>query len=106
MNFMKTVPTKALLTAILAAASYATHASGLDEPSRASVTIRYDDLNLSAPAGVASLKQRVSRAAEQVCADQYGSDPMGMTLRKSCVRRTSEKALAQVKWPEKLQSRW
>jgi UrcA family protein len=101
MNFMKTVLTKALLTAILAAVSYAAHASGVDEPSRPSVTIRYDDLNLSAPAGVASLKQRVSRAVEQVCAEQYGSDPIGRTLRQSCVRRTTVKALAQVKWPEK-----
>jgi len=42
-NFMKTVPTRALLTAILAAVSYATHASGADEPSGVSVTIRYDD---------------------------------------------------------------
>ena len=101
MNFIKTVPTTALLTAILAAVSYATHASGVDEPSRVSVTIRYDDLNLSAPAGVASLKQRVSRAAEQVCADKYGSDPIGRTLRRSCVRRATKKTLAQVKWPEK-----
>ena len=101
MNFMKTVPTRALLAAVLAAVSYATHASGADEPSGGSVTIRYDDLNLSAPAGVASLKQRVSRAVEQVCAEQYGSDPIGRTLRQSCVRRTTKKALAQVKWPEK-----
>ena len=101
MNFMKTVQTTALLTAILAAVSYATHASGVDEPSRVSVTIRYDDLNLSAPAGVASLKRRVSSAAEQVCADHYGSDPIGRSLRQSCVRRATEKALAQVKWPEK-----
>ena len=101
MNFMKTVPTRVLLTAILAGVSYAKHASGADKQSGVSVTIRYDDLNLSAPAGVASLKQRASRAAEQVCADQYGSDPIGRTLRKSCVRRTTEKTLAQVKWPEK-----
>ena len=101
MIFIKTVPTKVLLTAILAAVSYTTHASGADEPSGSSVTIRYDDLNLSVPADVASLKQRVSRAAEQVCADQYGSDPIGRTLWQSCVRRTTEKTLAQVKWPEK-----
>jgi UrcA family protein len=101
MNFIKTVPTKVLLTAILAAVSYTTHASGADGPSGSSVTIRYDDLNLSVPADVASLKQRVSRAAEQVCADQYGSDPIGRTLWQSCVRRTTEKTLAQVKWPEK-----
>jgi UrcA family protein len=101
MNFIKTVPTRVLLTAILAAVSCATHANGADKPSGGSVTVRYGDLNLSVPAGVASLKQRVSRAAEQVCADQLSTDPFFGILRQSCVRRATEKALAQVKWPEK-----
>ena len=101
MNFIKTVPTKVLLTAILAAVSYDTHASSADESGQPSVTVRYDDLDLSVPADVASLKRRVYRAAEQVCADQYGSDPIGRTLWQSCVRRATRKTLAQVKWPEK-----
>lgn len=101
MNMMKTFPTRVLLTAILGAVSYATHASGSDEQGRIAVTVRYDDLNLSAPAGVASLKRRVSRAAEQVCTDGYGRDPFGKSLQLRCMRRATDKALAQVKWPEK-----
>ena len=101
MNFMKTFPTRELLTAILGAVSYATHASGADEQGSVAITVRYDDLNLSAPAGVASLKRRVSRAAAQVCADGYGSDPVGKRLQLTCIRRATDKALAQVKWPEK-----
>ena len=101
MNLMKRFQTRALLTAILGAVSYATHASVADEQDSVAVTVRYDDLNLSAPAGVASLKRRVSRAAEQVCADGYGSDPIGKSLQLRCIRRATDKALAQVKWPEK-----
>ena len=99
MNFMKTVPTRALLTAILAAVSHATYASGADEQGDVSVTIRYDDLNLSAPASVASLKRRISRAGAQVCADQSGSDPLDKILRQRCVRRATDKALAQAGRP-------
>ena len=99
MNFTKTVPT--LLTAMLAVMSHATHASAADEQGGVSATIRYDDLNLSAPAGVASLKRRILRAAAQVCADQSGSDPFGKILLRRCVRRATDQALVQVKWPEK-----
>ena len=100
MNLTKTFSTRVLLTAILAAASFATHASSTDEQG-AVVRVRYDDLNLTAPAGVASLKRRVSKAAEQVCATQYESDRVGRNQKLSCVRRATDKALAQVKWPEK-----
>jgi UrcA family protein len=101
MKFMKTLSTRVLPTAILAAASFAAHASGADEQGAIVVRVRYDDLNLSAPAGVASLKRRVSSAAAQVCADQYDSNLVGRSLRQSCIRRTTDIALAQVKWPEK-----
>jgi UrcA family protein len=101
MNLMKPFPTRALLMTILGAVSYAAHGSVADEQGSVAVRVRYDDLNLSAPAGVASLKRRVSRAAEQVCADEYGRDPISKSLRLRCISRSTDKALAQVKWPEK-----
>ena len=101
MNITKTFSTRALLTAILAAASCAAQASGADEEGGVVVRVRYDDLNLTVPAGVASLKRRVSSAAAQVCADQYGGDRVGMNLQLSCIRHATDNALAQVKWPEK-----
>ena len=101
MSLMKTFPTRALLTAILGAMSYATHASGADAQDSIAVTVRYDDLDLSAQAGVATLKRRVSTAAEQVCADGYLTDPIGKLAQLTCIRRATDKALAQVKWPEK-----
>jgi UrcA family protein len=93
-NFMRTFPTTVLLTAILAAMS---HASSADEQGGVAVRVRYDDLNLSAPAGVASLRRRVSRAAAQVCDD--GGDKVRNTLRQSCMRGATDNAFAQVKWP-------
>jgi UrcA family protein len=101
MNFMKTVSTRVLLTAILAVVSHATHASATDEQGGVAVTVRYDDLNLSTPAGVDILKRRVSRAAEQVCGDQYGTDPLGKLIWQGCVRRATDNALARVNWPKK-----
>ena len=101
MNFTMTFSTRVILMAILAGVSCATHASGADEGGGIVVRVRYDDLNLTVPAGVASLKRRVSSAAAQVCADQYGGDRAGKNLQLSCIRRTTDKALAQVKWPEK-----
>jgi UrcA family protein len=101
MKLMKTVPTSALLTAILAAVSHTAHASGADEQGGVSVTIRYDDLNLSTPAGVDSLRRRISTAAAQVCTDRSGTDPLARMLEQGCMRRATDKALAQVKWPEK-----
>ena len=101
MIFTKTFSTRVLLTAILAAASYAAHASDVDERGNVVVRVRYDDLNLTAEEGVASLKRRVSRAAAQVCAAQYDADRFARNRQLSCVRRTTDIALAQVKWPEK-----
>ena len=100
MNF-NTSSMSVLLAAILAAVTIAAQASGTDERGAVVIRVRYDDLNLTAPAGVASLKRRVSTAAEQVCAAQYVSDRFGENQKLSCVRRATDKALAQVKWPEK-----
>jgi len=99
MNFMKTFPTIVVMTTILAAVSYSRHAFSADE--QGAVVVRYDDLNLSASAGVDALKRRVSRAAAQVCAYPYGSDPLGRMEQLGCMRRATEQALAQVKWPQK-----
>ena len=96
---MKTFPTTVLLTAI-AAVSYCTYASGADEQGRVEVRVRYDDLDLSAPAGIATLRRRVSRAAAQVCAD--GGDRVRNVLSQSCMRAATDNALEQVKWPSHL----
>ena len=101
MNFMNTFPTKALLTTFLAAVSYSPHAFGADEQGRAAVTVQYGDLNLSAPEGVDTLKRRLSSAAQQVCADEYRFDPFSKFLVQGCVREATDKALAQVNWPNK-----
>ena len=100
MNFTKTFATRALLPAMLAAASLAAHACA-EEQGPVAVVVRYDDLNLSAVAGVAILKRRVSKAAARVCADQHGGSSIRDTGWQSCMRHTTADALAQVKWPAK-----
>ena len=100
MNCMKTFPTSVLVSMILAAASHSTYAFSAEHGGVA-VTVRYDDLNLSAMSGVDTLNRRVSRAAAQVCVGAYGSDPLGRLRQNRCIRRATDNALAQVKWPEK-----
>src|SRR5258708_3617631 len=91
MNFMQTFPTKILMTTFLAALSYSTHAFSADEYGGGTVTVRYDDLNLSSPAGVDTLKRRVSSAAAQVCPVPF-DDPVGRILQHSCISRAIDKA--------------
>jgi UrcA family protein len=101
MNLLMTFPTRALMTAILATVSYSTLASTAAEEGSVSVKVQYGDLNLSAPAGVDTLKRRVSSAAEQVCGDQYNTDPFHRIQQNDCVRRATDDALARVNWPVK-----
>jgi UrcA family protein len=41
--------------------------AAVDDDAALSVTVRYHDLNLNSPEGVASLYGRIQRAADQVC---------------------------------------
>ena len=40
-------------------------------------TVRYDDLNLSTPAGVAQLDRRIAQAAETICGSAFAMDLSG-----------------------------
>ena len=42
-------------------------AAAVNDDAELSVTVRYHDLNLNSPEGVASLYGRIRRAADQVC---------------------------------------
>jgi UrcA family protein len=65
---------------LLAACLATTLACGLQTAAKAdrasdsrSMTVRYDDLNLSSQAGVTKLYARIRRAAKHVCSDSGGS---------------------------------
>jgi UrcA family protein len=60
-------------------ASLAVSSACLAEPDdRASRLIGYDDLDLSAPAGVNVLNRRIELTANQVCLDLTGPSPGGV----------------------------
>lgn len=57
-----------------------------------SVSVSFADLNLTAPAGAAVLKQRIDAAADRVCARPHIRDLKGMATWETC--RTSARAEA------------
>jgi UrcA family protein len=70
-------------------------AAELSEPP--SITVRYDDLNLSTKRGVEILHRRINVAAQQVCGDGYEpGDLSRVSSYHRCVNAASEKALEKV----------
>jgi UrcA family protein len=59
--------------AVFAASAAATTAVASPTDEVPSVRVRYDDLNLSTPAGSKALYSRIVRAAREVCPDPYSS---------------------------------
>ena len=64
------------------------------------VTVRFDDLNLEQPAGVAALYRRVRLAAKHVCdgSERPGSPIISVELR-ACVAQAVERAVVSVDRP-------
>jgi len=57
-------------------ASITVSSACLAEPiTEARVLVRYDDLDLSSPAGMKTLQRRIERAANGVCPDASGPSP-------------------------------
>jgi UrcA family protein len=85
---------------VVALAAYCASTASAEEQNPPSMRVRYDDLNLSAAPGVEALKRRVLHAAMRVCGEQYAGDAFAVQLQHTCARRASERALAQIKWPQ------
>lgn len=58
-------------------------------------TVRFADLDLSKPEGVARLYARISRTARDICGDADGS----MSLKQKCVAKTIEDAVSRINKP-------
>jgi UrcA family protein len=70
-------------------------ASELTDPP--SITVRYEDLNLSTKRGVEILHRRINAAAQQVCGDGYEPGDLSRALAyHRCVNSAAEKALEKV----------
>jgi len=64
-----------------------------------SVSVRYDDLNLSSAAGVNSLYHRISSAARDVCPGVYSRDLYVAAAAHRCEADAVAKAVSEVNNP-------
>jgi UrcA family protein len=65
-----------------------------------SVSVRYDDLNLTTPAGVNTLYRRISAAARQVCPDAYSRDLAVVAAADRCQANAVAQAVRAVNSPQ------
>jgi UrcA family protein len=64
-----------------------------------SVSVRYDDLNLSTTKGVNTLYRRISAAAREVCPDIYSRDLHVVLAAQHCQSAAIAKAVSEVNNP-------
>lgn len=69
-------------------------AAGPSDPP--SITVKFADLNLQAPAGVEALYKRIHRAATQVCELGVDRNLWIMTYDRKCVAATETQAIEKV----------
>jgi UrcA family protein len=83
---------------LAAAVSHAADTSPGVEPAKK--VVQYGDLNLSNPAGIERLYQRIVFAAQQVCDDRTGPRPLEEQIRtKICINQSVERAITAVNQP-------
>ena len=103
MNFRRT--TSVAGAAMLAIATMTgvpalAHADAADAADAATETVRYDDLNLSTPAGVQALYHRIQSAARNVCGPSVVTGTRIVSEGwKDCVSTTVHKAIFEVNKP-------
>jgi UrcA family protein len=67
-----------------------------DDDAALSVTVRYHDLNLNSPEGIASLYGRIQRAADQVCQSLKSRELERESFWNDCVNHAVAKAVRTV----------
>jgi UrcA family protein len=91
--------TTMFLTTVLAASAQLAFATDPIDASRRHVTVRFADLSLSTPAGVAALYQRLRGAAQDVCREE-GTKDLESTVRvKACVTAAVSEAVTEINNP-------
>lgn len=61
-----------------------------------SETVKFQDLNLEHPAGIAALYKRIHTAAQHVCAEQESRDLTNLQRVKACETQAEGRAVAQL----------
>jgi UrcA family protein len=64
-----------------------------------SVKVRYEDLNLTTPAGSATLLRRITQAAKVVCPEYPAGDVRRIKIFRPCYREAVANAVANVHQP-------
>jgi UrcA family protein len=82
----------AMLSAFVATGAFA----GESNDQVRSETVKFGDLNLGAPAGVAALYQRVHTAAMHVCGDEQTGDLASWKQYKSCIKQAEDRAVKDI----------
>lgn len=88
-------------TAILLAFAFAVSGAFAGEPSvqLRSETVRFGDLNVTSPAGVAALYTRIHAAAQRVCAVSGERDFARMSVSADCARKAESGAVQKLSLP-------
>jgi len=94
--------TLACMAAALAVSATAFAGAPISSPLDAvpSVTVRYDDLNLTSDSGTAMLYKRIANAARQVCPDEFSRDMMIVTASRACQAQAIARAVQDVNSPK------
>ena len=85
----------AAVAAALASTAFAVAPAAAASPYERSTTVSYADLNLSSPAGQATLDRRIKRAAEQVCGSEHDLSLKVRQVARECQSEVIAGAKAQ-----------
>lgn len=91
---MKSTALTLALLAIVAANSSQLVAAAVPLP-EATTVVSTQDLDLGSPSGQAALRQRLARAAAEVCGEASASDPAGKRAVRACRRNVATGAEAE-----------
>jgi UrcA family protein len=96
-NFRRSLAVAGAFAALTVATTSFAGAPSADPPT---VAVRYDDLNLSTPAGVNALYHRISVAARQVCPDVFSRDMGVVAAGERCQASAVAHAVRDVNNPQ------
>ncbi len=87
---------KTFIAAAFASLAFAATPAAAEELATTTISVSYADLDLTAPAGQATLEGRVSAAIQRVCGKPDTRNLKSMTAWQDCTSAAREQAASQV----------